>query len=286
MTSGKTTNARGGKSVAVVEDEANLPAVVDYGGYEGAGFEDMGRDDFATPFLSVLQPTSKILVENDEMRPGMLLNTVTQIPYPAEKAKNHPGIVFIPCWRQHIFVEWKKRDEGGNGGGFVAQHEPGSAIVEAAKAKYDFGALEHNGNDLIETFYVYGIHVMPDGTWEHLIIPFTSTKIKPYKYWMTRLNTIQVPGPSGKAVKPPMFAHRFRMNTILEKRDAGLSYNFVIGFDGDNAQACRIEPGSELFNEAAGFYQLCKDGIAKPNYDAPAAQEAGGTTIDGDAIPF
>lgn len=266
------------KEVAVIEEKANaLATAVDYGEYTGVGFEDMGRDDFATPFLAVLQPTSKILLERDELRAGMLFNTVSGDAFPAEKSKNHPGIEFIPCHREHVFVEWKKRDEGGGGGGFVAVHQPGSDIVERCKATQKFGEYEVNGNDLIETFYVWGIRVFPGG-FDHMVVPFTSTKIKFYKHWMTRLKML--------AGKPPIFAHTWRLQTVLEKRDAGSSYNFVIEFASeDGAAGSRVPVGSELFQEAADFHRLCKEGVAKPNYEAPAAGEAGSRAAD-DEVPF
>lgn len=289
----KVENKAGGtgktrQAVAVMEEAArDLMAPVDYGDYGAAGFEDMGRDDFAIPFLHILQPTSPITMEREDARPGMILNTVSGDIYPSEKAKNAAGVTFVPCYRQHVFVEWKPRDEKGGGGGYVATHEVDAEVVLKAKAEQKFGEYKVNGNDLVETFYVYGIQVKPDGLFEPCVAAFVSTKIKPYKNWMTRLNMIRVPGPGGRPIQPPLFAHKCVLQTILEKRDAGQSFNFVIDFEGGNAVEARIDPKSDLFQEAANFYQLSKDGIAKPNYTAPAAQEAGAKPagID-DEIPF
>jgi hypothetical protein len=268
------------KELAVIDEKANALALAtpDYGEYSGAGFEDMGRDDFATPFLAVLQPTSKILLEKDELRAGMLLNTVSGEAFPAEKSKGKPGIKFIPCHREHVFVEWKKRDEGGGGGGFVAVHQPGSELVQRCVTTQKFGELEVNGNDLIETFYVWGIQVLDDGRLDHMVVPFTSTKIKFYKHWMTRLKML--------GGKPPIFAHIWRLQTVLETRDAGSSYNYVIEFaDETGAAGSRVPVGSELFQEAVDFHRLCKEGVAKANYEAPAAADAGAQVVDSD-IPF
>jgi len=284
MAKAEKSPARDGKAVAVVEDAANLPAMnYDYGAYAGEGFEDMGRDDYATPFLYVLQPTSPITTLDDNARPGMLMDSVSQEMWKAEKSKGaeHAGVAFIPCHRQHLFVEWKKRDEKGGGGGYVGQHEVGSAVVEAAKKKYDFGKLEQNGNDLIETFYVYGLLIKPDGTWQPMVLPFTSTKIKAYKHWMTRLANIKVNGQ-----KPPLWAHRARITTLRQENDKGVFYIMEIAFDGDNAIEARLDPTSEIFQEAAEFYRLCKDGVAKPDYTSPgAAEAAGGAVVDAE-IPF
>ncbi len=45
----RTTNT---KAVASKGAASNAVAVVDYGQYAGAGFENMGREDFAVPLTS------------------------------------------------------------------------------------------------------------------------------------------------------------------------------------------------------------------------------------------
>jgi hypothetical protein len=282
--------AASGKSISVIEEEeVKLPAVYDYGDDTGQGFEDMGRDDFATPFLYVLQPNSPIVTQDDNARPGMFMNTVTKTFYKAETAKSkpgdvHEGISFIPCFRTHQMIEWKKRDEGGGGGGFVSIHEPGGTAEAWAKENCKFGEYEtSNGNDLVDTFYVYGIIVGAEGNLEHVVMPFTSTKIKVYKHWMTRLKAMRVGGKT-----PPMYAHRWRITTERKQNDSGVYYNLIVAFDGDNAEACRLVPQEELYVEARNFYELCRDGIAKPNYDVSERESTvvdRGAAVDSE-IPF
>jgi hypothetical protein len=284
---GSTT--RGGKDVAVVEDEtAGLPAVYDYGDDAGAGFEGMGRDDYAMPFLYVLQPNSPIVTQDDNARPGMFMNMVTQDLFKAEKAKGaeHEGIRFIPCFRQHQLIEWKKRDEGGGGGGFVGIHEVGGPAEDWAKNNCKFGEWETQaGNDLIDTFYVYGLIQKADGGWDPVVMPFTSTKIKVYRHWMTRLKSIKVPKPGGGSVNPPLYAHIWRLTTVRLQNDQGVYYNIEVAFDGNNAAEARINPADPLFREARDFYELCRDGIAKPNYTVEE-REATGTAGADVEVPF
>ena len=265
------------KEVAVKED--NLPVAYDYGDDAGAGFEGTSRDDFTMPFLYILQSNSPIVEQGlvDAARPGVLMNSATQEMYPADQAKaDHTGLAFIPCHRQHIFVEWKP-----NRGGFVAQHEVDSAEVARAKKEFAFGKLKIGENDLIETFYVFGLMVKGEGEFEPIVVPFSSTKIKLYKQTMTRLNSIRV---NGK--QPPLWAHRLRLRTAREENDKGAFFNFRVDFDGNNAVEARLDPASTLFAEARAFWENCRSGIAKPNYEsADAATE--GTVASGDEeIPF
>lgn len=266
------------KAVATVEEK--LPAVgYDYGDYLGAGYEETNRDDFLMPMLYVLQPTSPICAKNDDARPGMLLNTSNEALYPADKGKGHKGITFVPCYPQHQFVEWKP-----DRGGFVASHAPDSKLVQDMKAKGEFGKMVlPNGNELVDTFYLYGLIVPEDEREEPemMVVPFSSTKIKPYKKLMTRLSSIRV---GGRPV--PLFAHRVRMQTVFESRDAGDSYNFELSLDGASREEAAIDPTSPLFKAAAEFWDNCRSGLAKPNYESAAAQGEAKVDAPTSDIPF
>lgn len=292
----KTMSAAKGKAITVVEEEPNLPAVYDYGSYEDAGFEGTTQDDFAAPFFYIIQPTSPIVLTNDEARPGMLLNGITGEIIPAERAKTnadkgifHDGIALVVCYRRHAFVERTPRDKDtGSGGNFVKEYTPADPVVEHAKATCEFGKLKTKaGNDLIETFFVFGLRLKPDGDWEHAILAFQSTKIRVYKLFMTQLTQLRVPGPNGTKVKPPLFAHRLRLTTKMEKNDQGTFYNYELTFDGNNAQAARIDPASDLFRAAADFWETCKEGMTdKVNYEAQKAAASVDTGADDVEIPF
>jgi hypothetical protein len=206
------------KNDEVVPQGSNLPAVsYDYGTMSGTGFEGATQDDFVMPFLNLLQPMSPEVSNNPAARPGMLINSVTKQLYDGKT-----GLIFVPCARQHVFVEWKPRDQGG---GIVARHEPTSDVVIEAKSKSKaFGqySTEH-GNDLIETFYLVGY--MLDGPDDEepnglIVVPFWSTKIKTYKRVMQMLNTFKG--------RPPLFANRLRVTSQQEKNQSGTFFNFNI----------------------------------------------------------
>jgi hypothetical protein len=278
------TQAAAKKQEVAVQDEQNkaLAPVYDYGQYDGAGFEDTGREDFAMPFLYVLQSNSPIVEkgEVDEARPGVLINSVTQELYPAVKAKNDLGVVFVPCHRVHNFVEFKPRTQGG---GFVGQHEVESEVVAWAQRNCKFGDFKTQaGNELTEVFSFFGLLVKEDGSAEPIILPFSSTKIKVYKQLMTRLTQIKVPTPAGPK-RPALFAHRLRINTERQENDSGAFYNLIITFDGDNAVQARIDPSSELFQEAANLYDMCRSGMAKANYEGDTVKQS---AESGEKIPF
>lgn len=253
------------ENTALEAKKNQVPAVYDYSQYENQGFEAHTREDYATPFLGILQPLSPLCETNPDARPGMLINTVTQKLYDGKE-----GVVFIPAATDHVFVEWKPRDQGG---GFVGIHQLNSEIVRKAKSEQEFGKYKSikgdpKSNDLMETYYVYGILIGEGGAPEQMIIAFTSTKIAIYKQWMTIARTIQITLPNGRRIAPPLFAHKYRLTTAAEKNQKGSFFNFRAALDGKRAEDCRLAPDDYLFQAAVAFHDLMKEGRVKAAYDS------------------
>ncbi|ALF51536.1 hypothetical protein PAE1_36 [Pseudomonas phage PAE1] len=271
-TDSKTTD------VAVKEQNTAMAEYGAYADYAGAGFENQTSDDYSIPFLQILQALSPQLQENDSLRQGMILNTVTGEVWDGKK-----GIAFVPATTQHVYVEWKPRDAGG---GFVGIHEVNSDLVNHAKAaSAEYGKYSTpDGNELIETFYVYGIALDDDGNASEAVLAFSSTKIKKYKGWMTKAKTIQIPLPDGRRIPAPLFAHRYRLKTVSEKNNKGQFFNWdAIAFDGENAQQARLLPDDPLFQSAVNIKSMIEQGKARAAYESQApgsadeeAQGAGG----------
>lgn len=271
-TDSKTTD------VAVKEQNTAMAEYGAYADYAGAGFENQTSDDYSIPFLQILQALSPQLQENDSLRQGMILNTVTGEVWDGKK-----GIAFVPATTQHVYVEWKPRDAGG---GFVGIHEVNSDLVNHAKAaSAEYGQYSTpDGNELIETFYVYGIALDDDGNASEAVLAFSSTKIKKYKGWMTKAKTIQIPLPDGRRIPAPLFAHRYRLKTVSEKNNKGQFFNWdAIAFDGENAQQARLLPDDPLFQSAVNIKSMIEQGKARAAYESQApgsadeeAQGAGG----------
>jgi hypothetical protein len=199
----------------------------------------------------------------------MILNTVTGEVWDGKK-----GIAFVPATTQHVYVEWKPRDAGG---GFLGIHEVNSDLVAHAKAaSSEYGKYNTpDGNELIETFYVYGIALDDDGNASEAVLAFSSTKIKKYKGWMTKAKTIQIPLPDGRRIPAPLFAHRYRLKTVSEKNNKGQFFNWdAITFDGENAQQARLLPDDPLFQSAVNIKSMIEQGKARAAYESQAPGSA------------
>lgn len=273
-------------SKEVAEKKVNSLAVYDYGEDAGAGFDHMSGDDFAIPFLYLLQSNSPV-VEQGEASAGMLMNTVSMDKYNAIKAKDEPGAIIIPCYTEHVFAEWRPQDAGG---GLVGQHSPDADMVVHAKANFKFGELKTpDGNDLVDTFYCY-IQFIKDieaGEADPMVVAFNSTKIKVYKNLMTRIRSLKVPTPGGGRIVPPMWAHMWRLQSVMQTKNNKNFYNFDISFANGNSENSRLAPNHPIYQQAKEFHELCKDGGVRVATES-MAREPGATEDAGEGteVPF
>lgn len=191
----------------------------DYGEDEGAGFENLTPKDRQIPFIKLLQGLSPEFAKGtvDGAKPGMFYNTVTQRLY-----KPDEGFIFLPALTQNVYAEWVPRNKGG---GYKGRHPIDSPIVaDAIERSTEFGKYltKGEGNQLVETFYVYGVLCSEDGYAESMaILPFWSTKIKSYKGWMTRIDQFRPRRPDGSPTKPPMWSHLTRVRATMTSNKNG-----------------------------------------------------------------
>jgi hypothetical protein len=270
--------------------KSTLPAVYDYADDAGAGFDGANESDFIIPMLDILQQKSPEVEKEtlDGAKAGSLIIRALGLVLPGRDE----GVPFVPVGRQHKFVEWIPREQQG---GIVAQHEPDDAIVREARARQAFGRLKlPNGNDLVETFYLFGL-VAADEQTLRVCAPFTSTKIGLYRGMMTKAQGVLVKQANGQRVNPPLFAHRFRLKTVFTEKKGNTWWNYAnIGFDGATAEHARLNPSGPLYQDARDFYQQLKRGEVKADTrtamrgddEVPSGSAAEAMSGADDEVPF
>lgn len=269
------------QTTAVTKQQAQLPA--EYAGleeYAGQGLDDLDSSDRSIPFIKVLEKNSPEIETVDGAKAGMFINTATQQLY--------PSIRFVPACRDHMYVEWVPVD---NGGGLVASYGLQEPISQWAKSQRGKITLK-NGNDLIETFYLFGF-VLPeegdeDGEPYAAVISFTSTRIKAYKSIVNRSDSIMLPGANGRKFKAPWFCHVWRITS--EKKVDGNQSWFVYNaaFDSENKDATGarlpadhpvVQMGAEMVRQKAeGALKMSQEGAAGEQPDLPERETSGGNT--------
>ena len=264
-----------GQSKAVATTpKGGAVAAYDYGADAGAGFEGTSGADLSIPFISILQSNSpQVEEDSDRYKPGMLVNTVTGDIIDADVAKQGAGQPFLPVHKETAYVEWVPRDSGG---GFVGLHDPNGEVVKkaiAANGGSRIGKLTlDNGNELIETHYIYGLLLDEAGetTTGFAVVSFTSPKIKPYRDFTTAMYTLKG--------RPPMFANRAVLKTVKQKNEKGSFFNFKIEpLKGSWAESL-INPATEaaLLEEAKGFRDMVTSGMARAAFETQNSTGDGG----------
>jgi len=254
------------KSKDLIVTETKEISTEGYEQFAGAGFENQTQQDTSVPFLSILQGMSPILKTREDLRQGMIYNTVT-----GDAVKGSDGVAFVPATTQHLFIEWKPRNEGG---GFVAQHALDSEIVKSAQANQPFGKYTNGKNDLVDTFYVYGVVVGVDGELSPATISFTGTKIKKYRVWMTKAMGLQIKLADGRSMQAPLFSHRYRLKTVAEKNNKGEFFNWNITWDATEEIDCRLPTDDDAFLAAVALGKAVGEGRARASVESTTSAAA------------
>lgn len=277
-------------------DVATVPpgGAIDYGADAGAGGEDMARDEFKIPLLRILQ-TNSPQVDGagaiEGARPGMILNTSTGEFWDVAKRP----LVFVPCYRDHNYVEYIPRDPWG--GGFVGIRSPSDELVmRLRKAQGKFGKLthaegttlpstgQHVPTEIVETYYLFGLLFTPDDQMQQDVVPFVSTQIGKYQNLMTRYNSIRYPDASGARILPPLFAHRYLLSTEPQQNKKGKFYGWRIRLEAEPPINSRLRLDDPIYEAARAFNDLCRGGAAK--IDREAEQAAGPEAVPDEEVPF
>jgi hypothetical protein len=229
---------------------SELPAVNPmedmFAGDAGGGFESTDAETYAIPFFMILQKGSPQCDEDDGAfiegaKPGMLFNSVSQELYDGAK-----GVLVVPAYFQRMMVEWVPRDSGGGMRGMHKPEEPGIQNLP----RDDRGRFTlPNGNYLADTRYHFCVLLKEDGNFEPVVISMSSTQIKKSRQWMTKMQGIKIPLPTGKKITPPMFSHVYKLTTVSESNDQGSWKGWKVELDH------RITPDEVEFYEAAKVFK-------------------------------
>ena len=183
----------------------------------GTGLEETTTEDFAIPFVRVLQAMSPQVNKQDGQyvtgaEPGALYNTVTNELYDGNK-----GIRIVPCAYVKKFIEWIPREKGG---GLVdASHD--ATIIKSCKRDEETRRfyLPDSGNEIVETAQFFVLVLTPEP--QQAVLAFTSTQLGVSRKWLTMLRMARVQTSKGESVAAPMFAYTYRLTTTSQSNEKG-----------------------------------------------------------------
>lgn len=255
-------------------------AVYDPGQDAGAGLENVTSDEYAIPFVKILDPKSPQCKPPSAgglpgAKGGTIINLSTN-----EIFDGPAGIDFIPVHRDHHFVEWIKKNEDGSGGGFVGVRPPDDALMLRLQTEQGkFGKLQTpEGHELADTYYIYGL-IVQEGQGIPALIAFASTQIKKYKNFMTRVMGIQYAGPNGQ-VTPPMWAHLWHFSTVYESKGQNSWYGWRLALKEEPPIKARLKTTDPLYLQGRELYNSIKAGKVTVKHEERQPGE------DADEIPM
>tara|TARA_R100000935_G_scaffold58613_1_gene96566 strand:+ start:1902 stop:2651 length:750 start_codon:yes stop_codon:yes gene_type:complete len=183
----------------------------------GTGLEETTTEDFAIPFVRVLQPMSPQLQKQNGSyvagaSAGDLYNTVTGEAYDGEK-----GITIVPCAYNKKYIEWIPREKGG---GLVNANHDISILSSCSRDTENRRYYTPEGNEIVETAQFF-ILVLDGETAQQAVLTFTSTQLGVARKWLTMLRMARVQNSKGESVEAPMFAYTYKLTTTTQSNDKG-----------------------------------------------------------------
>lgn len=186
-----------------------------------AGFDNMGQEDFALPFLRLLTNTSPEVGELEGAVPGKILNTVTGELYDGKQ-----GITVIPCQYTRVYIEWAPRGSGS--GAPIAIHPSTSDILSKThREPGDNKDYLDNGNYIENTANHYVMVVDDNGVPNPALIVMKSTQLKKSRKWNSMMMSVKLNGKNG-LYTPPMYSQSYRLSTVAESNDKGKWFGWEV----------------------------------------------------------
>lgn len=255
-------------------------ATYDYGEDAGVGFEGSKPSDFKPSFLRILQPNSpQVVDELPGAKMGLWIDSITNEVF--------KDILFVPAWREHVYVAWKPRNEGGGGGeGFGGVYQLTDKVVVDALAKIE-NKFER-GDDgkiilprtpdgvyqLIETVYWHGAQILEESqTPIPVTIPMSSTAMPVAGAWYTTLRRQIIPGTPNPY---PLFAHVWRLGSLKKERPGQKWWIPTTSWADESATKSRLDPKSAFYQAGRAIAIAFKEGNVKVDYAATRTDEPAG----------
>ena len=193
-----------------------------------AGFQNMGQEDFALPFLKVLVQLSPEVNDRNakyvkNATPGMIYNTVTNEIYDGKE-----GIDVLPVFYERKLVEWQ--DRGDSQGKPVRIHDISSDIMSTTKREgSDYKDRLPNGNYIENTANHYIIKL--NGVPSPALISMKATQLKVSRKWNSMMMGIKLEGKNG-LFTPPTYSHIYKLKTIQMSNDKGTWFGWDVSKTG------------------------------------------------------
>ena len=205
----------------VAKKEESALTTMNFAEDSGSGFEAMGADDMAIPFISILQSLSPQCKKSEEKyvkgaEEGMFINTATN-----EIFNGYKGIKVVPCFFEKVFLEWKPKRAG-----LAGMHPKDTPLLRETEKNDKGQDVLTNGNILSPTAQYYCLMNNKE-KYDKVVISMSSTGLKVSRRWNRSMATLSMKDGNGKDFIPPMYSHIYTLKSTPESNDQGSWMNWL-----------------------------------------------------------
>lgn len=219
----------------------------------GVGHDDLGREDYALPFLKILQGLSPEIQRGDPKfipgaKQGDLVNSVTGETYDGEH-----GVRVVRVAFEKKYIEWRPRKAGG---GLVKIFDTFDAALSDRIPPIGNADTD---TEIIETAQVFCLVETAAG-WQPAVMSLTKSKLKASRAWNALMaeQTYQkwgIPGDPNEAL--PHAAMIYRVRTVSKTNPKGTFFVPVV----DRAEV--VPTPAVVFGRAMEFRKVVRAGRVK-----------------------
>ena len=211
-----------------VQTKSNGSAVAILSEFEGVdtGFEEMGADDLQLPRLKLLQAMSPELENDEALRAGQILNSVTGDSWSSEQ-----GVKVVPCVYHKTYVEWAPVGSGAKGP--VAVHQSKEVMNDTIRA--DDGKYyknDNSGNYIEETANYFVLIIGGKGETSQAVVSMKSSQLTPSRNWNSKMKNLKIEKAPGEYFPAPMWSHSYFLKSEKAKNGDKTWYKWKVEVDG------------------------------------------------------
>lgn len=224
----------------------------------GAGFEELGSDDIAVPYISILQKQSKLFDKPGFTgRAGQFVHTLTKELYDGQK-----GIDVVPC---HFRRFWREITKEAQNPKFIAEHPANWAKARGATFDSELRRhICHDGTHANQIMRFFALVVAPCDPPQPVCLTFKGSQIKVAKAWnsMLSVQTMKIPTKDGiKSIQAPIYASIWNLSTVLQSNDENSWYGYEVVSRGQ-LDPIEIEADARVWVQARDFQRMVSEGHA------------------------
>jgi hypothetical protein len=225
----------------VTKKKSTELSVIDFEADASEFSAELTSDDFALPFLNIIQNTSQQKKAGGGQI-GDIFNTVT-----GEIYSGKDSLTVVPCFYERVYIEWADRDKGV---GKPVNIYPLSWDVNSNTSLGGDGKTrfinDNSGNYVEDTAQHYVMVVLGENTYPALVA-MKSSNLTTSRQWNTMKQGNTAKNKNGQVYIKPDFSKMYKLSAAEITKG---NYTWYVW---------KVQPGPDLSEKDMNLYKTCRD---------------------------